>query len=328
LLPTAGDRAEPPATANAGAWDAYMQASASIHRGTPDDIRRAVQQLENAVQHDASFGAAWARLAEAHHMLVMMGVVAPRDAYPAARTAARRALTTAPNLPAAHLASGLIHLWYDWNPDAAAAAFQRALASNPSLAAAHHDYAWALVALGRPADAIQHMTRARDLDPISTRANNDVGWLHLFVRQPEQAARACQHTLAIDHHSLEAQACLERSYAQRQLFEAALQAARATLPVTEDVPPGAPGAAGLREIWTLRLRQLERAAETRWINPYTIAVHHALTGAPDRALAALEDAYRQRVGMLVFLARDPAMDSLRGNPHFDALVRRISATAP
>jgi TolB-like protein/Tfp pilus assembly protein PilF len=328
LLPAPLTHAEArPARTSAAAWDTFLQANAAMNRGTSPDIRRAVAGFEDTVTRDPQFAAAWARLAEAQHLLAMMGVAPPGDAYPAAQHAAQQAMRAAPDQANAHLANGLVQLWYNWRPADAAAAFERALALNPSLAAAHHDYAWALVALGRQDEAIRHITRARDLDPLSTRANNDVGWLYLHLRQPQDATRACQQTLALDAGSLEAQACLERSYAQRQLFTAAFHAARATLP-TPDVQKlfgDDSGTKGLRAIWTWRLQQLQQAAATRWINPYTLAVLYALTDDPTRALDALDDAYAKRVGMMVLLARDPAMDPLRGHPRFVALLQKVSA---
>lgn len=329
LLPEAGlDADAPPAeTVDAGAWHLFLESSASLHRGTPEEILRAVAQLEAAVERDPNFAAAWARLAEARHLLVMMGAIAPGDAYPPAQLAAERALAASPDLATAHLARGLVELWFHWRPAEAARAFERALTLNPSLAAAHHDHAWALVALGRTDDAIRHIERARALDPLSTRANNDVGWLRLFVRQPADAARACEHTLAIDAGSLEAQACLERAYAQQRQFDAALAAARATRRRADTAAASATGHDALLDLWRRRLQQLERAAEARWVNPYTLAVHYALVDDRPRALAALEQAYRARVGMLVFLARDPAMDALRGDPRFEALVAKVNATS-
>jgi eukaryotic-like serine/threonine-protein kinase len=180
------------------------------------------------------------------------------------------------------------------------------------------------VALGRSEDAVRHIQASRDLDPLSTRANNDVGWLQLFIRQPGLAARACQHTLALDSSSLEAQACLERAYAQQRRFDAAVDAARATLLSTAEAPVVSRGAGGLQEIWKWRVQRLEHAAASRWVNPYTLAVHYALVGERDRAIAALERAHATRVGMMVFLARDPAFDSLHGLPRFEALLRSIS----
>jgi TolB-like protein/DNA-binding winged helix-turn-helix (wHTH) protein/tetratricopeptide (TPR) repeat protein len=327
LLPSLDAPVGRAATADAALWNDFLAASALLNRGTPEEVQRAIQQLDGIVQREGRFAAAWAKLAEARHLLVMMGAMPPADAYPAAQRAAQHAVQADANLPSAHLAQGLVELWYNWRPGAAAAAFERALALNPSHAAAHHDYAWALLALGRTDAAIRHITRARDLDPLSTRANNDIGWLYLHARRPEDAVRACQHTLAIDARALEAQACLERAYTQQQLFDAALQAARATLRPSDDIASSTSGAEALREIWTGRLRQLERASASRWVSPYILAVHYALTHDTARALDALDQAYASRVGMMAFVAHDPAMDSLRSHPRFIALLQKINGTS-
>jgi tetratricopeptide (TPR) repeat protein len=229
------------------------------------------------------------------------------------------------NLADAHLAQGLIQLWNDWRPSDAARSFERSLALNPSLAAAHHDYAWALVALGRNDDAIRHITTARALDPLSTRATNDVGWLYLQLREPAEAARACEHTLAIGPASLDAQECLERAYAQRGSFEAALEAAKATMPPASGFRVIDGGAeAALRSIWRWRLDQLEQAAQIRWISPYTLAGLRAALGNSEKAIQDLESAYDEHDGMMVLLDRDPLMDGLRSDPRVQALIKRVN----
>ena len=193
-------------------------------------------------------------------------------------------------------------LWFDWNPTAAAASFERALRLNGSLAAAHHDYAWSLVALGRDEEAIAEIIRARDLDPLSVRANNDIGWLYLHLRRPADAERACEHTLAVDQTALEAQACLERAYSQRGLWDAALNAARTTMPADAFATIAAPGATredAMRALWKWRLERLELASRTRWISPYTLAVQYVLVGDHPRAIDALERARDEKSGMLV-----------------------------
>jgi TolB-like protein/DNA-binding winged helix-turn-helix (wHTH) protein/Tfp pilus assembly protein PilF len=329
LLPSAKVSA-PQTTADPDAWDALLQANAAIERGTADDARRAVSSLEHAVTVDPGFAGAWAQLAQVKHLLVMMGVERPADAYARAQEAADSAVRLDPQLASAHIAHGLVALWYDWQPARAARDFERALSLNASDAAAHHDYAWSLVALDRADEAVRHMLTARDLDPLSTRANNDIGWLHLQLRQPADAARACEHTLAMDGSSLEAQACLERAYAGRQLYDAALAAARTATPpdaTFSGARHSTTAADTLRQLWRWRLDRLQHASESRWINPYTLAVQYALVGDTARALDALESAYDERVGMLVFLKRDPAFDTLRQEPRFDELIRRVSEKA-
>lgn len=319
-------------TTNLAAWNQLMHGRALMNRGGPDDVKQAIAAFESAVRHDATMAAGWAKLAEARHLLVMMGAVAPNDAYPLAQQAGEQALAADPNLPDAHVAQGLVHLWYNQRPVDAAASFTRALALNASHAAALHDYAWALVALGRDSEAVTYITAARDIDPLSVRANNDIGWLYLHLRQPAEAMRACQHTLAIHADSLEAQACLERAYVQRGMDDAALRVARATLPPDTGLVlrPGdeADPAAVLQKVWRWRLARLETLSKTRWVSPYTLATHLAMVGEKARAIDQLEAARDERVGMLVFLGRDPAVDPLRGEPRFQALLARISETAP
>jgi tetratricopeptide (TPR) repeat protein len=262
---------------------------------------------------------------------VIMGAAKPRDAYVAARGEAARAVAADATLADAHLAQGLVALWFDWNPAAAAASFERALRLNGSLAAAHHDYAWALVALGRHEDAIAAITRARDLDPLSVRASNDIGWLYLHLRRPEDATRACEHTLALDPNALEAQACLERAYTQRALWDAAFNAARTMVPAeaTAAIAASAPTRElAMRALWKWRLDRLEQAAGTRWVNPHTLAVHYVLVGDHARAIEALERARDERASMLAFAARDPALDPLRGDPRFVSWLASLSQPAP
>jgi TolB-like protein/DNA-binding winged helix-turn-helix (wHTH) protein len=346
LVPLAASRGLPAPARDPEAWDGYLRGRQLMARGAPDDVARAVEEFEAVVAQDPGFAAGWAQLAETRHVQVMMGVAAPMEAYPRVAEAARRAMALDRNLPDAHLVKGLAELWFDWTPRAAAQSFERALALNGSHAAAHHDYAWALVALGRFDEALAHITTARDLDPLSPRATNDIGWLHLHLRRPADAARACQHTLTFEPRSLEAQACLERAFAGRGLFAEALEAARATVPrdavntagvgngqpATGSRQPAVDGGAALnpaeelKRIWEWRLQRLEAASRTRWISPYQIAAYQVMLGKPDEALRRLEEAVEQRAGMMVFLATDPVMDPLRAQPRFEAVLRKVTST--
>jgi DNA-binding winged helix-turn-helix (wHTH) protein/TolB-like protein len=329
LLPESNAPNLPPPTQHRGAWDAYLKARHLMNRGGAQDVRAAIAELETAVTLDAGFAGGWAQLADAQHLLVMSGAAAPREAYPIASTAAMRALERDESLADAHVARGLVQLWYEWNPVEASRSFERALALNGSHATAHHDYAWASLAMGRDEEAIAHITAARDLDPLSTRANTDIGWLYLQLRRPAEATAACQHALAIEPGALEPQACLERAYLQRGMPDAAVKAAHT---IMRDEGTEGTGSAGqkppataiMQEIWQRRLERLRTAATTRWISPYTLAVHELLLGQQDQAIAHLEEAVTARVGMLVFLRRDSAMDPIRTHPRFIAVLDAIT----
>ena len=316
------------ATQTPAARDAYLRGRYFLTRGTPGDTRTAIDNFEEAVRLDAQFARGHAALAAAYHWLAMSGQSPPRDAYARAAVAAREALRLDANLAEAHDALGLVRLWSEWDPAAAAESFTRAISLNPSHATAHHDLAWSLVALQRFDEAVAHITRARELDPLSPRASNDIGWLYLHIRQPSEAARACRQTLSFDPDSIEAQQCLERAHLQRGELSEALRAARTAFERGGGAMPAAlesngPPSARLEALWRWRLERLESFERNRSVSPYTLAMHHIVLGEDEEALARLEQAYETRASVMVLLPGDPLFERLRANPRFVRLVDRI-----
>jgi TolB-like protein/DNA-binding winged helix-turn-helix (wHTH) protein/Tfp pilus assembly protein PilF len=328
LLPVPWTAATWTGTHTPGARDALLRARYFLNRGTPGDFRTALTHVEEATRQDPSFAAAHAARAELYHLLAMFGAMPPQQAYAQARLAASEAVRLDANLGDAHAAMGLVQLWADWNPTAAAASLARALALNPSDAGAHHDFAWALVALERFDEAAAHITTARDLDPLSSRASNDIGWLFLQIRQPSEAIRACRQTLALDPESVDAQQCLERAHLQRGELTEALAAARAAAlrrsgPMLATLEESGTSQERLLRLWRWRLDRLQSASAERYVSPYTLAMHHAVLGDHEAALAQLERAYESRAPVMVLLRTDPVFERLRDHPRFAKLVVKI-----
>jgi len=64
-------------------------------------------------------------------------------------------------------------------------------------------------------------------------------------------------------------------------------------------------------------------AKQRYISPGSIALIYAALGDKDQAFAWLEKADKGRDGILARLKVDPRFDSLRSDPRFADLVRRV-----
>ncbi len=60
-----------------------------------------------------------------------------------------------------------------------------------------------------------------------------------------------------------------------------------------------------------------------FVSPYAIAEIYAGLGDADRAFDMLDQAYRLRDNELIFLKIDPMADTLRSDPRFDLLLRRM-----
>jgi Flp pilus assembly protein TadD len=81
--------------------------------------------------------------------------------------------------------------------------------------------------------------------------------------------------------------------------------------------------AGRKEQARRVLRELQGMSRKRYIPSFDIAVIYAGLSENDKAFSFLEKAYREHAGQLVWLNVNPALDSLRSDPRFADLVRRV-----
>jgi hypothetical protein len=68
---------------------------------------------------------------------------------------------------------------------------------------------------------------------------------------------------------------------------------------------------------------LKDRSKTKYVSSYQFAVIYLGLGQNERAIAALEEAYRERSTLVGYLKMDPRFDVLRSDPRFQDLLRRI-----
>jgi hypothetical protein len=71
------------------------------------------------------------------------------------------------------------------------------------------------------------------------------------------------------------------------------------------------------------LEEMLASAKTKYVSPYDIAVIHAGLGERDRAFEWLNKAFEEHSAFMVYLSSDPRLQPLRGEPHFQDLLRRM-----
>jgi tetratricopeptide (TPR) repeat protein len=244
-----------------------------------------------------------------------------------ARAAAVRALELDPHLPEAHTALALVVQNYDWDWETAEQEYRRALDLNPNAATAHHWYAEHLAFRGRFDEARTEAERARQLDPLSLAIAVDTAMIDYYSRRYDRAASKLEAVLAMDPTFPRAH-LVRNAYVELGRFDDALA----------DIQSDAAGAGGLwnasclayvhgragrtaeaeREV--ARLLERHRPGET---DPGIVFWAYVGTGDRDRALAWLEKAYAQHSNILATLKVDPAYDSLREEPRFRDVLRRV-----
>jgi serine/threonine-protein kinase len=128
----------------------------------------------------------------------------------------------------------------------------------------------------------------------------------------EETYRVLGLTLAISGHAVEAERVLRRAV---------------TMHGTGSYTYGTLGFALARGRKTDEARhiadELERLREREYVSPVALATVYLGLGEHSRALDWAERAYEERRGWLNYLAVNPLVDPLRGDPRFEALVVRM-----
>jgi tetratricopeptide (TPR) repeat protein len=124
-----------------------------------------------------------------------------------------------------------------------------------------------------------------------------------------------------------AQQCLEAAYTYQGMYDAAVQYARQSLMRSGTDLAQIAGAdqkdpkSVLEATWRWQLKKLEQS--TGVPQDYRIASYHALLGEREQALAWLNRAFEDRDPSLVAVHVDSAFESIRLDPRFNDLLRRI-----
>ena len=176
-------------TANAAAYDAYLQGEQLLQRAdvTDFDGRPAAVLLQRAVTLDPAFALAYARLSYAH-MLTYWDLGDRTTARLAQATAAaERAQALAPDLPQTRLAVAYVRYWGHRDYESARRELDRALRARPNDVKLLVPYSYVTRRSGHWSEAIATMRREVDLDPRNALAIEDLAETLTYVEGAEPA---------------------------------------------------------------------------------------------------------------------------------------------
>ncbi|MHC4702167.1 MAG: protein kinase domain-containing protein [Planctomycetota bacterium] len=304
---------------------AYFMGMFHLNKMTPEGAEKGLGYLRQAIEKDPSDPLAYGGLAlgyaESAH-----GPGAGPDAFARAEAAALKALELDETLTEAHAALANVKLYRDWEWEAAEQAFQRALKLDPSLTMTRAHYSWYLVLFGRMEEALTEMRRVQEVDPLTPLWSTYLGTQYLWVGQYEEAIEEIRKSLELDPDFVYGLHILGRAYAEMGMYEEAVKANQkvAALGRAWRSDLGYTYAkAGRQDEARLVLAELE-ADLTPWDTLF-IAHIYAVLGETDQAFRCIEAAYGPpHHPYLPWIKHFPALKSLRDDPRFGDLLRRMN----
>jgi TolB-like protein/DNA-binding winged helix-turn-helix (wHTH) protein/Tfp pilus assembly protein PilF len=315
---------------NPEAYDLYLKGRYYWNQRTPLGFWKAIESFKQAIEKDPNYARAYAGLADCYILIGPNDILPAKEVYSLAKAAALRAVQLDDAVAEAHASLGFVILLYDWKPAQAENEFRRAIELDPNYPTAHHWYAYDLAAMKRSDEAVAEMRRALELDPLSSIINTDAGQILLLARLTDEAIAQCQKTIKLDPQFNQVYWYLGLLYEQKGMFDQAFGAFLKATPGLSDSTQGAATSptsrvSDLKDYWRSRIAMLQRQSKKHYVSPYTFAVSYARLGNGDRALDNLEKAFDERYPSIVFVQIEPVFDSLRSDPRFADLLRRISA---
>jgi TolB-like protein/DNA-binding winged helix-turn-helix (wHTH) protein len=310
------------------AHEAYLRGRYFWNKRTEDGLQKGLEYFRQAIDYEPRYAAAYDGVSDSYVMLACRGVLPAKETFQRAREAAMKALEIDGGLGEAYATLAHVRL-HDWDWTNLDDEFQRALELNPGHAFAYYWYGEYLMAMGRAEESIAIVTRAHEVDPLSSVLSASLGMILYLGRRYDEAIGYLGTALDLDADHFLLHFRLGLVYLQKQMWPAAIgemQRAVALSGRSTETLTGlaqAYAAAGLLAEMRATVDEIERESARRYVSPYNMSRVYAAAGDADQSFAWLERAYQERNPDLIELRSEPAFDPMRPDPRFSALLRRV-----
>jgi TolB-like protein/Tfp pilus assembly protein PilF len=317
-------------TENIEAYNRYVKGRYFWNKRTEEGLKKSIEYFEQAIEKDPGYARAYAGLADAYNLLPIYTSLPTKDAFPQAKEAALKALEIDETLAEAHASLAWIKMSWDLDWEIAEKEFKRAIELNPAYATAHHWYSFYLMWTARFDEAIKEIEQAQELDPLSLIINRDVGRAYFRAGRHDQAIKALQKTIEMSPNFSQTYLMLGMVYLENSMYEEALAEFRKEKSVSKGFNPQAECYIGVTYV---RMEKKDKAQQVldnlieqsnkEYVPPYFVAILYFALEEKDLGFKWLEKAYEDRTIGLAMLKITQAYDSVRSDPRFITLIKKV-----
>jgi tetratricopeptide (TPR) repeat protein len=290
------------------------------------DARKAAEVLEQAVRLDPNYAAAWAGKAHAYRYIAnIKRDINLQEEYQKSIEAINKALALDENLADAHSALCENKMYYEYDFAGAERECRRAIELDSNSPMAHEIYARYLNGRGRFDEAITEAKTAIDLAPTALFNQRNLGVSLYHARRYTEAVTQFKRVIDMDPNfgtayiwlinTLQLQGNQSEAFEWFMKSQALQKADEETIQIFKTAYQTSGWQGVLRE----RVKRFDEGNEAYFRG----AIYNAQIGNKDKAFEYLEKSYQRRELWMFYLQVDPHLDSLRGDPRFDELVKRV-----
>jgi DNA-binding winged helix-turn-helix (wHTH) protein/TolB-like protein/Flp pilus assembly protein TadD len=315
-------------TRSSEASQRYVRGQYFASKRTPEDLKKAIQFYEEAIEIDPNYALAHAALGHCYIMLKTYYEIPTIEGVSKAKAAADAALKIDGTLAEAHLLLASVRMNRDWDWVAGEREYRRAIELKPNYAIAHQWLGISLQVFGRYEEALTEIRRAQECDPLLLILSLNEGGILQSMRKYDTAMELYRRVLEMNPHFGMAHLYLGSALIEQGRVDEGIAEIQTAISLGSGqrglVNLGyAYAVAGRRDEAERVISELTGLAKQRYVSPFGVACIYAGLGKKDEAFEWLEKSYQEHIWDMLGLKIQPMLDGLRSDPRFSDLVRRV-----
>jgi TolB-like protein/class 3 adenylate cyclase len=313
-------------TKNIAAYDLLLKGIYFLNKDYEGTIK-GMEYFQKAVELDPEYASAYAWIGDAYTNYAAYGFMSSAEAYNNARTAAQKSINLNEQEPRAHKVMAYVHLYYDWDWQAALSEYQKAI--QYGLRDPDHFITYYDIFVNKDYEhAIAVSEQILEIDPIQIEGHWHLGFCNLLAGRFEEALGSFDNALELDSNYSEGHRWKGQALAYMGRFEEAVHSVEKALEITKGQGPAnfdlltVKALMGKKDEVLQTLEAWEKSGVP--IDPIGPAILYAMLAMPDSAIVFLEKSYRERSLWMASLKFYWVWDPYREDPRFIEIYNKMN----
>lgn len=323
-------------TTNEEAYRLYLQGKNLTARRNPSNSEKAIEYFEQAVLLDPNFARGYVGLAQAYTVFGQLNGM-PRKQYKKALEAINKALNIDNNLAEGYAVRADLKLSFDWDFAGMESDLDQAGEIEPNSTAELLVRAKYLLIRGRFDEAVAAIDAVLEIDPASIAHQYTRGRYLYKARHYDEAILQLKRIVEADENFVNAYGMLHQAYEKKGDYAAAFDSFMGMIkrrePENIEFYQKIYEEAGWQEVRRkfIEIRKYKSSSANEGNSKdgnsgawnFGLALVSAEAGEKEQAFEFLYKAVEDRPYQMLELNIEPSFDSLRDDPRFDDLLRRV-----
>jgi TolB-like protein len=310
-------------TANLEAYNAYLKGEYYRKRFTKNDLETAMKYYKIALEKDPEYAQSYCGIAWVWFTRLGMGYLSSSEGLPKQYDALMTAQKLDSTLAEVHYELA-VYKFAEWDFKGSESEFQKALRINPNYTEAKRMYSEFLSLSGRQEEAMGQIELALKLDPYDPAVKGTYAIILFHEHRYNEAIVVSREALKIDSTNSTALSALMFSLHLTKRYDEALEPWKKnyyeSYPSLVHAFDQGYAKSGYRGALRLEADTLVSQSKTSFVSPNDLAFLYVCSGNKERALDYLERGFK----LHQFYFINPIYDSLRNEPRFQALCRKLN----